>query len=99
VEKKKVEKLKDSAAALIETPKGPLLYWKRYYAHDSDISKLSNTFLLNIYFVQTMRQILSGMFPLGRVDAKNFGALQLQVHHSVSISFIEVSCVFPFFIL
>lgn len=59
----------------------PLLFWKRYYAHDSDISKITNPFILNIYFVGIMKQILKGLFPLGRVDAKNFGALQLQALH------------------
>lgn len=75
---KEKEKRSDTLTSEAILQKGPLLFWKRYYAHDSDISKMTNTFLLNIYFVQTLKQILSGMFPLGRVDAKNFGALQLQ---------------------
>lgn len=79
---KEKEKRSDTLTSEAILQKGPLLFWKRYYAHDSDISKMTNTFLLNIYFVQTLKQILSGMFPLGRVDAKNFGALQLQVPRS-----------------
>lgn len=68
-----------SQSRRIEEKEGPLLFWKRYFSHDSSISTIENQFLVNIYYVQTNLQLLAGMFPMGRIDARKFGALQLQI--------------------
>lgn len=55
-----------------------LEFAKKYFYSDDNIDK-DDPFTLHLLYVEANRAIIDGRYPVSRTDAKDFGAIQMQI--------------------
>ena len=55
-----------------------LEFAKKFFFSDDNIDK-DDPFSLHLLYVESNRAIIEGKYPVTRIDAKDFGALQMQI--------------------